>query len=441
MTDRPAESPRKILVVEDSRTQAEFLRHILENEGYRVSITGNGYEAIGQIAIDRPAIVFTDVVMPEMDGFELCRRIKQDPATAAIPVIIVTQLFDPADVIRGLESGADDFIIKPYEEAHIRARVSTVLAAADQKDPDGVRPPLPVNVGNKTYTVTASRLQIFNILLSTYEVAVTKNAELLEARDHLGALNEQLNRVVTDLKQSNANLVGENYERRRVEQALDEANTKLNLMASITRHDVINQLTSQHESLESALAIRDRDPEKAWNQVAAAAEIAIRTLNSIRFTGDYQKVGVKSPQWLNLHALVTEAANHTSLGSVTLENTLPSDTEIYADPLIGKVFANLIGNAIKYGKKITRIRFRMEPVGDAVVIFCEDDGAGVPAQNKDLIFSYEYGMNSGLGLFLSREILSITKITLHETGTEGTGARFEVFCPAGTFRRTGKPGA
>jgi two-component system, sensor histidine kinase and response regulator len=440
MAESGVKTPLKILVVEDSRTQAEYLRHVLENEGHRVTLAGNGHEALEQVAIDRPAIVFTDVVMPEMDGYELCRRIKGDLKTSAIPVILVTQLFDPADVMRGLESGADDFIIKPFEPGHIRSRISTVLAAVGRPDPDGVRPPLEVMAGNRTYAVTSGRLQIFNILLSTYEVAVGKNAELIEAQDRLGALNEQLNAAVTDLRQSNANLEQENSERRRVEKALDEANTKLNLMASITRHDVINQLTSQHESLEIALATRDKDPVKAWKQVAAAAEIATQTLNTIRFTGEYQKVGVKAPQWQNLHALVSVAADHTSPAGITLENSLPHDREIYADPLIGKVFANLIDNAIKYGKKITYLRFSLVPEGNSVIILCDDDGVGVPAQNKDLIFSYEYGMNSGLGLFLSREILAITGITLHETGREGTGARFELRCPAGVLRNGANPG-
>jgi DNA-binding response OmpR family regulator len=432
----PGKKPiRKILIVEDSRTQAEYLRHILENEGYRVSLAENGNEALGQIAIEHPSIIFTDVVMPELDGYELCRRIKADEKTAGIPVILVTQLFDPVDVIRGLEAGADDFIIKPFEAEYIRTRLATILAAMQRPDPDGNLPALPVTVGGKTYLVSSSRLRIFNILLSTYEVAISKNAELLEAQDRLGSLNEQLQQVVLDLKQSNSRLTQENIERERVQKALDEANTKLNLMASITRHDVINQLTSQHESLDFALSLREKDAGKAWEHVASAAEIATQTLNSVRFTGEYQKVGVKAPQWQNLHAVVNVAVKHASPDIITISNTVPDDREIYADPLIEKVFANLIDNALKYGKKLTGIRFSLVTEGEAAIIVCEDDGVGIPTAKKEMIFSYEYGMNSGLGLFLSREILAITSITLIESGMEGTGARFELRCPPGTIRR------
>ena len=434
MAETIQKTNRKILVVEDSRTQAEYLRHILENEGYRVTLAENGVEALEQLTIDRPALVFTDVLMPEMDGYELCRRIKTTKTTADIPVILVTQLFDPGDVIRGLECGADDFIIKPFESAYIRSRITTIQATMQQPNPDGSLPALPVTVGEKTYMVSASRLRIFQILLSTYEVAVSKNAELLEAQDRLGTLNDQLQKAVEDLKQSNARLTKENIERERVKKALDEANTKLNLMASITRHDVINQLTSQHEALETALSLRAKDPDLAWEHIATAAEIATQTLNSVRFTGEYQKVGVKAPLWLNLHALVVAAAKHTPAAGDLLSNNLPADREVYADPLVENVFANLIDNAIKYGRKITFVRFSLVDEGDTAVIICEDDGVGIPVSKKELVFTYEYGMSVGLGLFLSREILAITGLSLHETGVEGRGARFEIRCPKGTIR-------
>lgn len=438
--ETPQKKPsRKILVVEDSRTQAEYLRHILENEGFRVTLVENGREALEQIAIDRPELVFTDIVMPEMDGYDLCRRIKADEKTASIPVILVTQLFDPADVIRGLESGADDFIIKPFEAAYIRSRIAAFQAAAGRPDPEKFLPPLEVTVADKTYNVTSSRQQIFNIFLSTYEVAVNKNTELLEAQDRLGALNDQLNQVVTDLRKSNEDLALENAERRRVENALDEANKKLNLMASITRHDVINQLTSQHESLESAISLRDRDPEKAWAQVTSAASIALQTLNSIRFTGEYQKVGVKAPQWQDLTSTIRAAAKKIPLGNIQFSSEIPAGTEIYADPLVENVFTNLIENAVKYGGKISQIRFSMHTDGDVSILTCEDNGAGIPAAKKDRVFSYESGLNTGLGLFLSKEILAITGITIKETGSEGNGARFEIRCPRGTLRVSSAP--
>jgi DNA-binding response OmpR family regulator len=436
MTETRAKPIRKILVVEDSRTQAEYLRHILENEGYRVTLAENGTEALGQITIDPPSLVFTDVVMPEMDGYELCRRIKEDERTRSIPVILVTQLFDPVDVIRGLESGADDFIIKPFEAGYLRSRISTILSAMERPDPDGLLPGLPVVFGEKTYNVASSRIRIFNILLSTYEVAVSKNAELLEVQDRLNGLNEQLRQAVEDLKKSNHNLEQENLERRRVEKALDEANRKLNLMASITRHDILNQLTTQHEYLESALAQKDRNTVVAWTQVASAKTITDQTINAIRFTGDYQKIGIKAPIWQDLRTLIEGAIQATPTGAVAVENSVPENVQIYADPLISKIFTNLIENAIKYGKTITALRFSLSDLDGTRIIICQDNGIGIPPENKDKIFSYEYGMNTSMGLFLSREILALTGISITENGEFQKGARFAISCPPSTIRRT-----
>lgn len=424
----------KILVVEDSRTQAEYLRHILENEGYRVLLAENGREALDNVTSFLPAMILSDIVMPEMDGYELCKRIKQEKTTSRIPVILVSQLFDPADVIRSLECGADDFIVKPYDPDYIRARIKGIIEALGQPDPEGIPAPLDVPLAGTIHRITAGRLRIIRILLSTYEVAVRRNSELEEAREQMNAINEQLHSAVDDLKESNTRLESENSERRRVEKALDEANKKLNLMASITRHDVVNQLTTQNESLDYALRLKDTDAAKAWEYVSAAAQIGTRTLNSVKFTGDYQKVGVKSPQWQDIRSLIDTAAGENAHGHLQIKNEVPSRTEIYADPLIGKVFSNLMENSVKYGVKVTMIRFRLEKTASGSTIVCEDDGVGIPDARKESIFTYEHGMTMGLGLFLAREILAITGITLFETGKSGSGARFEIRCPEKTIR-------
>lgn len=428
---------KRILVVEDSRTQAEFLRHILEMEGYHVMLAENGIDALEQITVALPAIILSDIIMPEMDGYELSSQIKKDPKTAAIPVVLVSQLFDPADVIRGLEAGADDFIIKPYEPEYIQSRIRAILEALPLSVSEQPEPPLEISAFNKTYHICAGRAKILQILLSTYDVAVRKNVELEEAREQVNAVNEQIQQAIADLRESNSHLMSENCERRKVEKALDEANKKLNLMASITRHDVINQLTSQHESLKTALLLREKDPQKAWEHVTNATAIATRALNSVKFTRDYQKVGVKSPQWQNIHALVQTAAKEILPEGLKFVNEIPQGTEIFADPLIGKVFSNLVENAVKYGGKITTLRFSMQIKGSNTIIICEDDGIGIPPGRKDKIFSYEDGMNTGLGLYLAREILAITGIILCETGMDGTGARFEIQCPVATIRNTG----
>ena len=438
MTDMVQNSSVPILVVEDNRTQGEYLRYVLEKEGYPVTIATNGKEALISISTSRPHLILTDVMMPEMDGYELCAAIKNDPATSDIPVILVTHLFNPVDVIKGLEAGADNFIIKPYTPEVIHTRIASILQAINKPDPNDRPTPLKVVFSDRSYTITATRLQIINILLSTYEVAIKNNSDLQVAQEKLHYLNDQMQKTLDELQKSNHDLSIENHERKMVETALGNANKKLYLMASITRHDLLNQLNSLQGYLELATMDRHENPELAWSYIDKAVVILGQTVNTVKFTKEYQEIGIKTPIWQNCKNLVIKSLKHTSLHHVNLENHIPDDLEIYADPLIEKVFSNLIENAVRYGGKISKICIRFVKENGGSRIICEDDGDGVENHEKKKIFQYQYGKNTGQGLFLSREILSITGILIEETGVFNHGARFEILCPEGTIRFSDK---
>ncbi|MFH0966285.1 MAG: hybrid sensor histidine kinase/response regulator [Methanobacteriota archaeon] len=425
---------KKILVVEDNRTQAEYLRFILEKSEYQVLVALNGFEALEVMKNDRPDLILTDIVMPEMDGYELCKVIKKNTEFADIPVILVTHLYDPVDVIRGLEAGADNFIIKPYDPECIHNRIISTFQTRPASNQQLTAPPILVNFANGGHTISANRRQILNILLSTYEIAVKNYCELQSAHDQLNILNDKEHQVLEELKQSHDDLVQENIERQRAESALGMANNKLQLMASITRHDLLNQLNSLQGYLDLALTDRTVDPENAWIFVEKAFKIVDQTVDTVKFTDEYQNIGVNNPIWQDIRVLVQNSVRHTSLDEIRIENLFPEMIEVYADPLIEKVFSNLIENSVKYGKKNTVIRFRLIEDAGSYILICEDDGIGVPPHEKEKIFTYQYGKNTGLGLFLSREILAITGITICETGIEHEGARFEISCPVGTIR-------
>jgi CheY-like chemotaxis protein len=423
-----------ILIVEDSKTQAEYLGHILKKEGLEFAIAANGNIALEMIAKERPAVILTDIIMPGMDGYEFCRRIRDDPGTVRIPVILVTQLFDPADVLKGLEAGADNFIIKPFEPESVFIRIAETLDGADAADPDRASPPLEVNFFGKRFIIRAGRLRILHILLSTYDLAIKKNLELQDAQERLLVLNEQLQQMVEKLQASNEDLQMENNAREQIKRDLAQANKKLQLMTSITRHDLVNQLTVLQGYLELAQIVSRTDPEKTEEHIRKSLAVVTKTINTVQFTGDYQRIGVTSPAWHNVADLISNSTKYTTPGNIRIENKIPSLAEIYADPLVEKVIFNLIENALRYGVKLTRIRFSCKEEDGHTVLICEDDGIGIPAEEKERIFTYAYGTNTGMGLFLVREILAITGITIRETGTQGKGARFEMILPAGGFR-------
>ncbi|NLV27911.1 MAG: hybrid sensor histidine kinase/response regulator [Methanomicrobiales archaeon] len=423
-----------ILIVEDNRTQAEFLRYILEREGYQILLSSNGNEALCVIEKTRPSLILTDIMMPEMDGYELCYRIKIQKDMADIPVILVTHLYDPVDIIRGLEAGADNFIIKPYTPEIILTTVEKLVQQEYEKTPEWGEKPLCITYNNQSYRIHATTKQIINILLSTYEVAIHNNADLHETQEKLHYLNDQMQKTLSELQQTNADLSIENQERKLVETALENANNKLQLMASITRHDLLNQLNSLQGYFELATMERTANQQDAWTYIDKAWIMLQKTISTVKFTREYQEIGIKNPVWHNCRHLIDKSLQYISLDQVSLVNAIPYTLEIFADPLIEKVFSNLIDNAVRYGGKISKILVTYEEHEGTKQIIIQDDGLGILPEEKEIIFQYQYGKNTGLGLFLSREILLITRITIRERGVLGEGARFEILLPDDTIR-------
>jgi signal transduction histidine kinase len=217
--------------------------------------------------------------------------------------------------------------------------------------------------------------------------------------------------------------------------ALRLANRKLNLLSSITRHDINNQLTGLKFFID-VLEPEQRTPELT-DYCRQAATSVDQIAAMIRFTREYEEIGITAPAWQDCRAIADTAAHEAPPGKVVIKNDIPAGMQVFADPLVVKVFYNLLDNAVRYGQKITAIRFSLLEHDGRAVIVCEDDGVGVPAGDKERIFEKGFGKNTGLGLALSREILDITGITITETGTPGAGARFEITVPAGSCRLAG----
>ncbi|PWR72964.1 PAS domain S-box protein [Methanospirillum stamsii] len=219
---------------------------------------------------------------------------------------------------------------------------------------------------------------------------------------------------------------------KKAEEAVLLANRKLNLLTKITRHDIDNQLVA----LLGYLTILDESlmgsPEHEFAEKAVS--IAERISSIIQFTKQYEEIGVKSPIWQNIRKITCDASEQVHLGSVIIKNDISEDIEVFADPLLVKIIYNLIENAVRYGETITTIRFYEEEASNMVLI-CEDDGVGVIPEEKERIFERGYGRNTGLGLALCRDILTITDISIIETGEFGRGARFEISIPSTGWRK------
>lgn len=181
-----------ILIAEDSRTQAEQLGFLLEQNGYQVTIAANGRLALQAAQAQKPALLISDIVMPEMDGYELCKAIKSDDNLKNIPVILVTTLSDAQDVIRGLECGADNFIRKPYEETYLLSRINYLLMNLELRKNQKMQMGVEIDLGGHKYFINSERQQILDLLISTYEQAVHINTELKQRETELEHSNQVL---------------------------------------------------------------------------------------------------------------------------------------------------------------------------------------------------------------------------------------------------------
>lgn len=223
--------------------------------------------------------------------------------------------------------------------------------------------------------------------------------------------------------------------KRQAEETLRQVNRTLNLLNAITRHDISNELVVLEGHLD---LLRDRPSEPQYtNSLQALGEAVQRIVDMIRFTRTFEQIGEGAPVWQEVRLLVEAAAGGHSSAHVRIENALPAGLEVLGDPLIARVFVNLVDNALRHGGMLTTIRFSARQRGNDLVVFCEDDGEGVPEAEKERIFERGFGKNTGLGLYLSREVLDRTGIAIRETGEEGSGARFEVTVPSGAFRSPG----
>jgi PAS domain S-box-containing protein len=207
----------EVLIVEDSPTQAARLSHTLEQNGYKVTAVGNGTEALEFLVRRRPTIIISDIVMPGMDGFALCKKIKNEEGLKDIPVILLTALSDPEDVLRGLECGADNFITKPYDEHSLLTRLHHILVNAELRKDSKMQMGLEILFRGKKYFISSERQQILDLLLSTYEAAVSRSQALGKVQEELEALNAQLEERITE---KTASLRAEIEERKRAEEKL-----------------------------------------------------------------------------------------------------------------------------------------------------------------------------------------------------------------------------
>ncbi len=467
-------SGESIFVIEDEGFVALQIKELLEKNGYHVTgIMAYGEEAIAMTEKTPPDLICMDInLMEKLDGIETAKKIREEHD---IPIIFLTAISDNSHLARAKETLPYSFIIKPYNDRELLASVEMTLYhhRIDQELRESMERYQAIvdNAAESIHLVSCGTGAILKANPATVRLLGYTSEELtrmvlgdilelpagttkrweeiacrpdgwsgevrFQCRDRSFREVELYSRIIhrKGVPDAACMVVHDITGRKLVETALREANRKLNLLSSVTRHDILNQLTVLSGFLELSV------PEVTGTRLE---EYVDRELNAvgiiqrlIRFTKEYEEIGQSKPGWNRPEGIIRELERAGTYSGLHIDSRL-GGLEIFADPLFERVLHNLLDNTLPHGEHVKNITVTAEPAGSGLVIRWADDGIGIAGEDKEKIFERGFGKNTGLGLFLAREILGLTGITIRETGIYGKGVQFELAVPAGAFRYGGQ---
>jgi two-component system, sensor histidine kinase and response regulator len=373
-----------ILLVDDNPTNLGVLFDSLGDSGFKMLVAQDGESAIAQVNYIKPDIILLDVMMPGIDGFETCRRLKENPETQNIPIIFMTALTDTVDKVRGFSMGAVDYVTKPIQSEEVLARITAHLSI-----------------------------------------------QTLQKRLH----------------QQNQQLQQEILERERALRERQQAEQALRVLLHAVSHDLRNPVTGMLMVLNNLLKAPHRAsdetdqvtvPRSILERMVQSGDRQLNLINSLLEAHTCESQGVAlHTQPLQLHSLTTKVAQDLepllTKNQATLIDQVPPDLpNIEADPnQLWRVFENLIGNALKHNAP--GIELVVKAIAEPTQIHCsvEDNGVGIaPEQSAQLFDLYQRGINArhthglGLGLYLCRQIIAAHGGEIGVVSNPQGGAKF-----------------
>lgn len=421
-----------ILVAEDSKTQARIMDHILSTAGYEVSIVGTGEEALASVRERMPSLLLTDIVMPVMNGYELCNAIRNDPAIASLPIILVTQLYDPEDVIRGISCGANNFIIKPFDKEGFLSRIKAILDS--EKADDGEKEKI-IEYNGSQYPIHSDRDDLLNILLSIYDTAVSKNLALAQATERLNILAENLEDLVKERTEA----------LQRTTETVEQLLMQKNELITKIGHDLKTPLTplvallphvlkhEQDDELRDILRVLDKDVLVLKGLVDQTLKLSLLNQESFSMIEDD----------ISIYRVITEVINGYAFSisqlNISIHNYVPIKGTVHISPFHATtLFDNLISNAIKYNIRGGTITIQNIEEENFWITSISDTGIGLTQEEADRVFEEFYKADPsrhdhsshGLGLSIVFRIVSLYggDITVSSLG-KGLGSTFQIRLP------------
>ena len=435
-----------ILIVEDSPTQAEQLKMILTRHHHQVRHAVDAQAALVALEQALPDLIISDIIMPGMDGYQLCRHLKQCPTFKDIPVILLSALSNAEDVIRGLQCGGDNFIIKPCNEAFIISRINYILANRKHRQNENGHG---VNIvfNDQQYAINSSRLQILDFLISTYEDALYKKQEMEK-------LNQELARTQMALEVANRKLTQQvqtqeiQLEKTQKQFIQQERLRALGEMAGGVAHDFNNALSSIMGFSDLLLMYPERMMEGETlaayvENINTSAKDAARIVERLREfyrprdADDFchivdinqvvkDAVFMTQPRW---QAQAQEKGKTiqciTELGEVEILNGDPSE--------LREILTNLIFNAVDAIAAQGTIRITTRCDADHVYLDIADTGSGMTENIRsrclEPFFSTKGKSGTGLGLSMVYGIIKRHGGTIEVQSAVGQGTTFQIRLP------------
>jgi len=422
-----------IIIAEDSITQSEMLKYVLEANNYKVEVANNGKEALKLIRTHKPMAVVSDVVMPEMNGYELCRRIKDNDTTAEIPVIILTSLSDSEDVIKGLESKADYFIVKSNDPTEILTRLKFIQSSGVQKYGEEKDIEFDVFFQEQRFFIKSNPVKILNFLLEIYETAVKKNLELVAVQEELLSEINDRTRLESELKEAKI--------------TAEKANQAKSAFLASMSHEIRTPMNailgfSQLLLMDRSLSTSHREQLTTINH---SGEHLLELINDILDISKIEAGRVTiTPSTFDLHAVIKNIEAMIRVRSdaknlrLIFENSIDLPPYIVADEgKFKQILINLLSNAVKFtseGGVAVRVKVTKNNGGELVLVSeVEDTGPGIAPEDIGKLFEAfeqtELGAKAGgtgLGLALSRKFARLMGGDITVKSEVGKGSCFRL---------------
>lgn len=431
-----------LLIVEDSAIQAFKLRRFLQESGFEVMVAKDGQEGLEMVQRIRPRLVISDISMPRMNGFQLCRAIKNDPQLAVIPVMLLTALTNPEEILEGLAAGANNYMVKPWEENHLLAMIDHSLAfvLSSELAEQGIQ----ITFDEKTYSISSSRRQILDLLMTTYQKAVRQNKELMDSQLEMKLLNMRLVEMVAKETTLNKQLQEEMSDRKRMEveqlrtlRELEEANRELDDFAYIIAHDLktplrgIGSLTNWLvDDFAESLAEAGQDLVRLLASRADRVNVLIEALLQ------YTRVS-------RINEELTQVDLNKVVNHVIKELVVPAEMEVlivspvpvihFQESRAVQIFHSLIDNGVRHmGRPTGMVQIGSTPQdGPFWQFWVRDNGIGIEERYFGKIFEIFQTLQprdevetAGMGLALARKIVEKYGGRLWVESTVNQGSTF-----------------